>query len=201
MKKQFIKTLFSIVTLAIFMVGCGSSSATPTKTAQASEEIPAAEMSGGVVSSTNGVSTTIPVRSTDGTTLASVTLDTGTGFTDAKTGKTVTETPKVVVNAEQSTTSKTEVSFVLADGSKVIPTQNVKIALTAPAGAKEGDKVTIDVPDGVTAGNTNKLTVFIVGKNGLINVIIAPRVFKNADVYVIVFAIKLAPTTGSEGGN
>lgn len=193
MRKQIVNTFVSIVTVAMFMVGCGSSSATPTVTAEVSEAIPTANINGGVVTAP----TVLDVNSTDGTKLAEVTLETGTGFTNPETNETITETPKVAVKASQSTTARTEVSFTLADGTKVIPTEPVRIALTAPAGAKEGDKVTIDVPDGVTAG-TKKLTVFIVGKNGLINVIVAPQVFKNADVYVIVFVVKLEPTTGGQ---
>lgn len=193
MRKQIVSTFVSIVTVALLMVGCGSSSEIQTS-AQISEAIPAANIEGGEVST----DTVIPVTTSNGTTkLATVTLSAGTKFTNATTGEIITETPKLAVKAEKSKEAKTEISFILPDGTKLIPTEPVKVSIPAPEGAKPGDKVEIDVADGITAG-TSKLTVFIVQPNGRISIVIAPRVFKGSNVYVVVFVARLQTTTGAQ---
>jgi len=196
MKKQIVNTFVSLVTVVIFMVGCGgSSSATPTASstqAEVSNPIPTANIESGEVST----DTVIPVKAKDGKTeLATVTLVAGTKFTNSTTNETITETPKLVVKAEKSTEARTEVSFILDDGTKVIPTEPVKISIPAPAGAKAGDKVEIDVADGITA-DTSKLTLFMVGNDGRISLFIAPRVFRGANVYVVIFVVRLQAITG-----
>ncbi|MBD3794086.1 MAG: hypothetical protein IE889_08030, partial [Campylobacterales bacterium] len=66
----------------------------------------------------------------------------------------------------------------------------VTAKVAAPAGSKPGDKVTIDVPDGVSAAKTGavdeKLIVVVVGDDGFVHVSIIPEVFRNHTVVVII---------------
>ena len=193
---KFFKLL--VIGTMFFLAGCGSSGKTPTTiVAEATIPISTENLDGGVVTK----ETTVPVKADDGTKLATVTLAPGTEFQD-ENGNPITETPNLAVKAQKSTKSKAEINFTTKDGKKIIPTEPVNVAIAAPAGAKPGDKVKIDVPDGVNAG-TEKLTIFIVGNDGFIHVIIVPQVFKNNDVIILIVipnTINLH-TTGGQGGN
>jgi len=192
---KFFKLL--VIGTMFFLVGCGSSGKTPTTiVAETTTPIPTENIDGGVVTK----ETNIPVKASDGTKLATVTLDAGTGFKNPKNNETITETPNLIVKVTKSTKSQAEISFATEDGTKVIPTELVKVAIAAPAGAKPGDKVKIDVADGITAG-TEKLTIFIVGNDGFIHLIIAPQVFRNVIILIIVLDTVNPNTTGGQGGN
>ena len=185
-----------VIGTMFFLVGCGNSSKTSTTiVAETTTPIPTENIDGGVVTE----ETNIAVEADNGTKLATVTLATGTEFQD-ENGNSITETPNLVVKAKKSTKSQAEISFATKDGTKVIPTEPVNVAIAAPAGAKPGDKVKIDVADGITAG-AEKLTIFIVGNDGFIHVIIAPQVFRNVIIFIIVLDTVNPNTTGGQGGN
>jgi len=193
---KFFKLL--VIGTMFFLSGCGSSGKTPTTiVAETTTPIPTENIDGGVVIK----ETTIPVKANDGTKLATVTLAPGTEFQD-ENGNPITETPNLAVKVKKSTKTQAEINLATKDGKKIIPTEPINISIAAPAGVKAGDKVKIDVPEGVNVG-TEKLTIFIVGNDGFIHLSIAPKVFKTN--YIIIFIIipeKINPNiTGGEGGN
>jgi hypothetical protein len=191
---------FKSVVLAMSMfvlVGCGSSSSSSDTAATASvnEEIPAANFANGTVT------TETAVAAQDGDTVVAVaTVEEGTQFTTAS-GEVSTEAPVLVMDAAQGATgeqSKLSINFVDASGNKLVPTAPVAVSVLAPEGSAPGDKVTIDVPEGVNASSKQeKLTVFIVDGNGMINIIILPQVFVTQDV--IVFIVIPPVLTGAQG--
>nr|MCH9740008.1 hypothetical protein [Campylobacterota bacterium] len=214
--------------LTIFLIsGCGSSSSTADETLSLNENnitssvtevktLDEEEFSDGVVQH----DIEIPVESND-VVVSIINVSEGTQFLDSD-GEVVTEAPKLVMlqrqssstttTTEESTTTniaKNEFSFVTEEGEKLVPTEPVTIAMAAPAGAKPGEKVRVEMPDdGVEkAEGQEKLTFFIVDANGNINVVVFPQAFETLDVVVIIIervivAVLVEPlTTGAEGGN
>lgn len=180
--------LFIVSLMAVgLLTGCGSSKATATETVvEATAAIPAEDFDTNTGETTKEV--TIKVES-NGNEVAEVDIPAGTSFTD-EDGNLVKEVPSV--KAKETTTATevtTEISF-FADGKKVIPSEPVTAKVAAPAGSKPGDKVTIDVPDGVSAAKTGavaeKLIVVVVGADGFVHVSIIPQLFKNYTVVVII---------------
>jgi len=74
---------------------------------------------------------------------------------------------------------------------KVIPTQPIVVSLPAPTGAKPGDSVQLEVPDGVTANKmevSQKLITVIVKADGTVDITVFPDVLRNLLVIVIIIA-------------
>ncbi len=218
--------------LSLFLVllinGCGSNSSSDKQSRSSNEEH--------VLSSTD-VSTTlsnesfvegatsndvvIPIESTDGKKdeVAVVTLTSGTQFTNAG-GDVIEEAPTLHVVQRESSTKiedkdevqtstviKSEIKFMDQGGNKIIPTEPIEITMTAPVGAKSGDEVKVEMPNGVNKmSEEQKLTLFIVDKNGNIRVIVLPHVFATLDVVVVIIervvvSVTVQPLTGAEGGS
>lgn len=117
----------------------------------------------------------------------SMTLSEGTVLKD-EDGNPITKAPRLKVNvAESERDAKTTLDFSV-DGKRVIPTEPVMISLPAPAGAKPGDSVEMEVPDDGSIDNvSSKMMVFIVDAKGKINI----RLFPNAFKHIIVIVVKL----------
>ncbi|MBU1958914.1 hypothetical protein KJ680_10980 [bacterium] len=176
MRKQIVNTFFSIVTVAMFMVGCGgSSSAVPTKVATISETV----LDDNTIFIEGGTTILKDVdfntTSDDGTVLANIKIAKDTEFKDAN-GVAVTTAPKLVLNTTQATSTTTTLSFKDVNGNRLTPTKPVTLTLAAPAGSKDGDQVQVDAPDTVTVGKQEKLTLVIV-KNGVIVLTLSSEAF------------------------
>jgi hypothetical protein len=115
-----------------------------------------------------------------GTTMA---IASGTVFQD-EDGNAIKEAPKAEVAVEKSKSSaKTTIDFTTSDGKKVIPTESVVISVPAPAGAKPGDTVQIEVPD--DGSITAKLILVIVNADGTVNIRVFPKAFKKTIVIIV----------------
>ncbi len=163
----------------------------------------------------------IPITSTDGREegLGSVAISSGTQFTDEE-GEVVDNAPTLTLLQSESSTTikeneasktsqvvKSELKFSDKDGNKIIPTEAVEITMPAPRGSKPGDEVTVEIPNGDIEGEeTQKLTLFIVDKDGNIRLVVLPHVFESLDVVIVivervVVLTVVQPLTGAEGSN
>ncbi len=218
----------SILFVVLLINGCGSSSTTvESKPSLNEENILSVTNSSTVLdeeSFVGGVAeneVVIPIASTGEKKeeVAVITIPAGTQFTN-ESGDVIEKAPVLQVtqressntseNSQESKTTnvvKGEIKFTDEAGNKIIPTEPVAITMVAPMGSKPGDEVRVEVPDGVDkASGQQKLTLFIVDKNGNIRVIVAPHVFESLDVVVIIIervvvSVIVQPLTGAEGGN
>lgn len=216
----------AIMVAGLLMVGCGSSNSSSEQSPTLNEENIVSSVSQtqemSETSFVDGVvveDTVLEVVSTDSELNATTTIPQGTQFVDGS-GTVLQSAPKLAVSQSQSssstedaenttTTNVVEGKFKFEDssGNKVVPTEPVTLSMKAPAGALPGDEVRVETPDGVEkATGQEKLTIYIVDKNGRINMIIFPQVFETLDVVVVIVekvivAINVAPITGGEGGN
>ena len=185
---NFFKSI--ILTIGIFfIVGCGSSTTSPTVVkSDVTVEINATSFDTEEGKTTEEVSMVVGESKETETTIE---IPKDTYFTDNETNEVVSAVPTVDVSVVQSGgESSTTISFE-SDGKKVIPSKPVTTSLVAPAGAKPGDEVEIEVPDGISAGKlTQKLIIVIVNSNGRIDIIIEPKLFKERLVIVIIFIAK-----------
>jgi len=215
MKKQIVNTFVSLVTVALLMVGCGSSSentatteptAITTHSNEASTSSETLTMNGGVVAQDVVITTATKDKKSDST----VTVPAGTTFTD-KDGKALDSvTPTLAVTQDKSSkssstsvTDKTQTEIKLTDenGNPIAPSEPVTVKVKAPGNAQPGEEVSVSIPDDATkADGQKKLVIFIVDANGYISVKLFPAVFKKHTVILIIIEkTKTKSTTGAEG--
>jgi len=199
-----------MVFFVLFIGGCGSSSSTSNETLSLDEENIVRSVTDNVSLDEQFVDgkiveeTKIPIK--DGSEiLSTVIIPVDTEFTD-ENGNLVEAAPHLTVTQQESSTTteeedennasnniqrtanivKGEYKFI-SDGTKVIPSKAIKITIAAPKGSRPGDRVRVDVPDNVEkAPGQEKLTIYIVDRNGNITVLVFPQVFEDWDVVVII---------------
>jgi hypothetical protein len=178
MKKTIRLAIASLLAIGAF-VGCDGDAGSTTPavvTTEATEALDATAFD----ASTGGVTTETPI--TAGSTGTTMTIPAGTVLQDVD-GNPITKAPSLEVKAEKSATeAKTTLNFEV-DGKKVIPTESVVMSVPAPAGAKAGDTVQIEVPD--DGSITQKLILVIVKADGTVDIRIFPKAFKKTIVIVV----------------
>ena len=168
MKKTMRLAIASLLAIGLF-VGC---------TGDAGTTAPAVVTTSGSVELNTSVTDT-PIKVGDSG--VAMTIAEGTTFTDTE-GNALTKAPTAEVKAEKSETeAKTTIDFKV-DGKRVIPTESVVMSVPAPAGAKAGDTVQIEVPDD---GSIQKLIFVVVKADGTVDIRIFPAAFKKAIVIVV----------------
>lgn len=179
MRKTMKLVIASLIAVGFF-VGCngdaGSSSTPDVVTTEAKTVIDATAFD----TATGAVTKETPIEA--GNTGSTMTIPAGTVLQDIE-GNPITKAPTLEVVAEKSTTeAKTTLNFEL-DGKKVIPTESVVISVPAPAGAKPGDIVQIEVPN--DGSITQKLIFVLVKADGTVDVRIFPAAFKKTIVIIV----------------
>jgi hypothetical protein len=183
MKRETIQLFFTLL-VSFFIFGCNSNDdcdCAPNVIAEVNETIAEADFEQGVITN----DTTIEIKTEDKELLSTITLTEDTQFED-ENGVAVTETPILVVeSSKKETESTSEIKFVNSDGETLIPTKPFKVAIKAPAGAKPGDRVQIEVPDD---GNTQiqKFIIRVVQQNGFIILTITITEYKKTTTIVVV---------------
>ena len=205
-----ISSLLSIVAISTLTIGCESSNTTekepteittPTASGTTSSTLNSSQISAGVIT----IPVTISVTTTNNTSTATVTLAEGTAFTNSDRNTLNNVIPKLELTQETGSsnvtqTVQTKIKLTDVTGNKIIPTEAVKVMIKAPSNAKPGDEVKVSVPNGASKSTTQeKLINFIVDANGFITITIAPEVFKN--FLVILIIIEKTTVTGLQGGN
>ena len=179
MKKTMRLVIASLLAIGLF-VGCtGDADSSSTPAVVKTEAVQVMDATA-FDATTGGVTKETPIKAGDtGTTM---TLSEGTVLQDID-GNPITKAPTAEVKVEKSETeAKTTLNFEV-DGKKVIPTEPIVVSIPAPAGAKAGDTVQIEVPD--DGSITEKLIFVVVNKDGTVNVRIFPKAFKKAIVLVV----------------
>ena len=189
---KFFKSIVLVMSTMV-LVGCGSSgtSGVYLKTSTETEAI----SSDSFDTETGAVTedTTISVGD-DKDTETKIEVSEGTQFTD-ENGDVVTKAPTAKVEVEKKQDeSTTELDFSV-DGKKVIPTEPITVSVQAPEGAKAGDEVEIEVPEGIKPANMQKLILVIVNADGTVSINIMPYVFRNHTVIAIIVKIKKDDST------
>lgn len=175
--KKFIVLLATVVAIGLFSGCIGDSSSSGVVKTDGSSEMNSTsfdETTGAVTKATE-----IKVGNTN----TSMNISEGTVLQD-EDGNPITKAPTLKVNNEKdSKEAKTTLDFNV-DGKKVIPTEPVVVSVPAPAGAKAGDRVQIEVPD--DGSITNKLIFVIVKADGTIDIRLFPKAFRKKIVIVVV---------------
>jgi hypothetical protein len=183
MKRETIQLFFTLL-ISFFIFGCNSNDdcdCTPNVIAEVNETIAEADFEQGVITN----DTTIEIKTEDKELLSTITLTEDTQFED-ENGVAVTETPILVVeSSKKETESTSEIKFVNSDGETLIPTKPFKVAIKAPAGAKPGDRVQIEVPDDVNT-QIQKFIIRVVQQNGFIILTITITEYKKTTTIVVV---------------
>jgi len=194
MKNKFFKSLLLTSTILLLMVGCGSvynNSEAVTKVAETTEELDTATFTEGVIAQ----ETIIPVKTTSGETLSSITLAENTQFED-ENGQAVTEAPTLAIKASQAATSSLTIGFEDSAGNQLKPTKDVKIEMLAPIGAKDGDKIEINIPDGTgKLTKQEKLTIVVVRNGRIVFTISVNAFFPGKNVVIL---LNLISRTGGQ---
>ena len=187
MKKTIRLLIASILAIGLF-VGCtGDADSTPAVVKTEAVQV----MDTAAFDATTGaVTKETPIKA--GNTGTTMTLSEGTVLQDID-GNPITKAPTAEVKVEKSETeTKTTLNFKV-DGKRVIPTEPVVMSVPAPAGAKAGDPVQIDVPDGIES--TQKLIFVLVKSDGTVDIRIFPKAFKKAIVIVVKVKVKVDSST------
>jgi len=181
---------FKLIILAIGLlsfIGCGSSS---SSSPSVTESEVTKEISRDSFDNTTGVITdeTTMTMGESKETATTINISEGTQFISSKSGEVVNDIPSVkVTTTKKSKESSTTIGFETADGKKVIPTEPITASIPAPAGAKTGDRVQIEVPNGIKAAKmSQKLITVTVKLDGTIEIVIDPDQFKNQFVIRII---------------
>jgi len=189
MKNKFFKSLILISSVLLLMVGCGSlynNTEAVTKVAETTKELARENFAQGVITQ----EIIIPVKTTSGETLSSITLAADTQFED-KDGQAVTEAPKLVIETVQSTSSSLNISFQDSRGNQLKPTKDIVVEMLAPAGAKDGDRIEIDIPDNTgKLTKQEKLTIVMVMNGKIVFTISINSFFPGKNVVILLNLIK-----------
>jgi hypothetical protein len=102
--------------------------------------------------------------------------------------------------------AKAEIKITDENGKKIIPSKPVEVKVKAPNGAKPGEKVYVDIPDGASIEKDTlkqeKLQLVTVGQDGYISIMVPPQMFESMTVIVIIIEkVITQPITGATGGN
>ena len=193
MKNKFFKSLILMSGILLLIVGCGNGSNNEqiSKSAESNSLLPEGTFKEGLVAK----ETEIKVDTTSGERLTTVTLAKDTQFEDAS-GQPVTKVPKLAIEAVQSVSSTFSIGFKDSAGNQLKPTKDVVVEMLAPAGAKDGDKVNINISDKIEKlTKQEKLTILVV-KNGKIVFTITIDSFAPGKNIVMVF--NLVQNTGGQ---
>lgn len=180
--------LIAIFIGASFLVGCGESSQYSTTEASGSEVIDNSvfdENSGAVVKDT-----TLDINNTQTT----ISIQEGTSFIDEDSNL-VTQPPVVNVKVEKNIVdTQAELQIVSSEGEKVIPTEPIEVSVPVPDGVKPGDTVQVEVPDDSKLSSEEKLILIVVDKDGKVSIVVAPDIFQDRTVVLIVVEAPEAST-------
>ena len=179
MKNKLIKII--IVAIGAFiLIGCGGNNTNTTKT------------TGSITVSTETFdedtgaitqNTTLDI----GNTQTTVALSEGTVFID-EDNNTISEPPQAKANVTRTqTTTTSELQLSTAQGDRIIPSEPLRVSVPAPIGARVGDRVRIEVPDGIkSVTKMEKIITAIVNPNNTVDIMIEPTVFRNFNTIPIV---------------
>jgi hypothetical protein len=163
---------------------------------------------------------TVTVKAVDknkSKTLAEVTIPKDTEFKDSK-GDLLDTPPVIKVEAKEivekvvkdnrveSKKNKVETKLEIKDqkGNNVVPNKPIETKVKLPEDAKVGDKVKVNIPDGVKIVKnkrlmTHRIITITIKQTGFITVSIEPNVFKKSTVVKIVIEkADYTPVTGGE---
>lgn len=176
--------IFYILLVSSFVIGCNSDddcNCSSTVMAELNESISETNFQEGLIIK----ETTIEIKSEDKELLSTVTVKEDTQFEDIN-GVAITETPILVVKTtKEEDTSTSIIKFNAIGGEPVTPTKSFKVGMKAPAGAKTGDRVKVEVPN---EGNTQiqKTIIRIVDANGFVFFEITINDRKNSVVLITI---------------
>jgi hypothetical protein len=120
----------------------------------------------------------------------------GTVLRDKDSNNTIKEVPKAEIAVEKSKSSaKTTIDFTTSDGNRVIPLGFVVISIPAPAGAKPGDTVQINVPDDDSITITEKLIFVIVKADGTVDIRVFSKAFEKTIVIIVEIEVQVDDST------
>ena len=118
------------------------------------------------------------------------------------------ETEEKIVKNDKVTATKnvveTNIEIKTKDGGAAIPSEPITTKVKLPEDAKVGDKVKVELPDGVEVDKNAKLLsprliTITLKKTGYLTITIQPNVFKKSTVVKIVIEKeKYTPVTGGE---
>jgi hypothetical protein len=188
MRKTMKLVVASLIAVGFF-VGCNGDAGTSTPAVVKTEATQAIDATA-FDATTGAVTKETEIEA--GNTGAAMAIPAGTVLQDID-GNPITKAPTLEVVAEKSETAATTTLNFEVDGKKVIPTESVVMSVPAPAGAKAGDTVQIEVDDGIEA--TQKLIFVIVKADGTVDVRIFPRAFKKTIVIVVKVKAKVDNST------
>jgi len=190
MKKTMKLLIASILAIGLF-VGCTGDADSNSKPAVVKIEATQAMDTTAFDTTTGGVTKDTEIEA--GNTGATMAISNGTVLQDID-GNAITEAPTAKVEVEKSATeAKTVLDFKAGD-KRVMPAPGSSIVMSvpAPAGAKPGDVVQIEVPDGIEA--VQKLITVIVKADGTVDI----RIFSSAFRKTIVIIVRVkVPTDNS----
>jgi len=173
--------LFILTMNILFFVGCGGGSSNKV----------IKEVSSNIDTTTGAISEDIVVEIGDNSDKqTSIKIPEGTEFIDIESNKTINVPNIKATLVKDLNRGSSTISFEY-NGKKVIPTQPIVVSLPAPTGAKPGDSVQLEVPDGVTANKmevSQKLITVIVKADGTVDITVFPDVLRNLLVIVIIIA-------------
>jgi len=185
MKQNWLRIATIIISISFFIVGCGGGSG-----CSLTEEPVVVDSEIQIDNNFFDENTSTVVKDIvleDNKTDTAIELSEGTVFVDEDDNP-IEEAPIVKVKVEtKETDTTTELQMVSSDGEKVIPTEPVAVSIPAPEGAEPGDTVRVEVPDDAEViDKIEKLILVVVGKDGKINILIQPEVFRQQTVIVII---------------
>jgi len=185
MNKKVVQ-IFYILLLSSLLLGCHSnedcSCSSSTVIADLNESISETNFQQGLIIK----ETTIEVKTEDKELLTTVTMEEDTQFEDTN-GVAVTKAPRLVVNTTQEEDiTKSVMKFNNATGEEVVtPTKPFKVGMKAPTGAKPGDRVKVEIPNG-NSTQIQKIIIRVVDKNGFVFFEITINDRKNSVVVITI---------------
>jgi len=157
-----------------------------TKVAETTKKLATEYFAQGVITQ----ETIIPVTTTSGETLSSITLAEDTQFED-ENGQQVTESVTLAIKTSQATTSSLTIGFKDSVGNQLKPTKDIVLEMIAPVGATDGDKIEINIPNSIgKLTKQEKLTIVIVRNGRIVFRISVNAFFPDKNIVILLNLIR-----------